>query len=336
MRKDPSTQTPSMPPSPDDHTSEPTPLDPELIQSQANDWLLRITAGDMTPEEADEFKRWCGLSKLHARTFAETSRVWRLIGPAAELSEPLKQQQPPQLSRRRFIAAAAGVAGIAVVTHMGMRSGISLDLDSSIKTARGELRRLDISSDIAVTLNTLTRVELLDTGSSTNQHHLRLLSGEVDIQCNTSFEDVRIHAAGGEIHGTGAHLNIKHIDDSVHVTCLQGMAQVSFEGRRRNIGPGEQVRYSPSSFSTPAKVDANDVGSWINRVLVFNDTPLGEVVEEINRYRPGKILLLNSQVAARRVQARFELDRLDEVITLMTSVYGIKSLSLPGSVVVLT
>ncbi|MEH6501568.1 MAG: DUF4880 domain-containing protein [Pseudoalteromonas distincta] len=326
-----------MPPSTDNPDSEPNQIDPDLIQEQARDWLVRITSGNMSPDEAESFKRWCAQSQLHARTFAETSRTWRLLGAAAELNSDTPVPLPArQLSRRHFLAAAAGVTGVAMVTHFGMRTGISLGTDSSIQTARGEQKRLDISSDIAITLNTLTRVELLNANTSTNEHRVRLVSGEMDVQCSSFAEGFSIFAAGGEITGSDAHINVKHINDSVQVTCLQGLAEVSYQGQRARIGSGEQIRYSPSSFAPPAPVDANHVSAWLNRVLVFDDIPLGEVIEEVNRYRSGKILLLNAQVAKRRVQARFELDRLDEVITLMTDVYGIKSLSLPGGVVVLT
>ncbi|SDS18990.1 FecR family protein [Halopseudomonas litoralis] len=326
-----------MPPSTDNHKSEPNAADPELIQEQARCWLVRITSGNMSPDEAESFKSWCAQSQLHARTFAETSRAWRLLDAAAKLNTDTPVALPPrQLSRRHFLAAAAGLTGVAMVAHFGMRTGISLGTDNSIQTARGEQKRLNISSDIAITLNTLTHIEMFDDNTSTHQHRLRLVSGEMDVQCSSYTKGINIVAAGGEIKSSDAHINIKHINDSVQVTCLQGLTEVSFQGQNARIGPGEQIRYSPSSFSSPTSVDASSVSAWLNRVLVFDDIPLGTVIEEVNRYRSGKILLLNSKVAERRVQARFELDRLDEVITLLTDVYGIKSLSLPGGVVVLT
>ena len=40
---------------------------------------------------------------------------------------------------------------------------------------------------------------------------------------------------------------------------------------------------------------------WREGVLVFRDMPLSEAVAEINRYRPGRIMVLDDALAARRV-----------------------------------
>lgn len=333
----PAHTSPLMPSSSEKTTSAPDQQDPELIQEQARAWLLRITSKSMTPDEAETFKRWCAQSQLHARTFAETSRTWRLLGAAAELNaDTHKLQQPNQFNRRHFLAAAASLAGIAVVTQIGMPTGISLGSDNSLQTAKGEQKNLDISADIAITLNTLTHVELLETDTGLNQHRVRLLNGEMDVRCAPHSKGINVLAGGGQVASSDAHFNIRHINDSVQVTCMQGQAHVTSQGNRARVNSGEQVQYSAAAFTTPKRVDTNSVGTWINRILVFDNIPLETVIEEVNRYRSGKILLLNSQVAKRKVQARFELDRLDEVITVLTNIYDIKSVFLPGGIVVLT
>jgi ferric-dicitrate binding protein FerR (iron transport regulator) len=45
-------------------------------------------------------------------------------------------------------------------------------------------------------------------------------------------------------------------------------------------------------------------------VLVFHDAPLARVIDEINRYRPGVLVLLNPSLGRRKVQARFTLAQL--------------------------
>jgi len=67
-------------------------------------------------------------------------------------------------------------------------------------------------------------------------------------------------------------------------------------------------------------------------MLVFDDTPLAEVIDEINRYRPGMILLLNAQLGQRRVQARFRLDQLVQVAGLIRDACGARVAELPGGV----
>ncbi|MRB43370.1 iron dicitrate transport regulator FecR, partial [Bacillus thuringiensis] len=77
------------------------------------------------------------------------------------------------------------------------------------------------------------------------------------------------------------------------------------------------------------------VMAWRERMLVFNDVPLATVIDEINRYRPGMLLLLDKALGRRRVQARFSLDQLADVATLIRDAYGIEVTRLPGGVVLL-
>lgn len=316
-------------------------MDLQPVRQQARDWLVRITSGDMSPNEADSFKRWCAQSQQHASTFAEVSRAWRLLGVAAQpedgLDLPLLHQTrpPSHLSRRNFLAAA-GVVGITLLAPAGLRTSILGDANDSIQTGRGEQQHLNISDGIAITLNTLTHMEVLNNKATLGQHRFKLITGEVDIQCTSPFKAINILAANGEISGSEAHISIRNLNDIVQVTCMKGYSDIHYQGQHARIKAGEQIQYSQSSMTLPKQVNASNINSWLNRILVFNDAPLSFVIDEVNRYRSGKILLINPKIAKRRVQARFKLDRLDEVISLMTNVYGLNSFSLPGGVVLLT
>ena len=83
-------------------------------------------------------------------------------------------------------------------------------------------------------------------------------------------------------------------------------------------------------------MDAANVIAWRNKMLVFNDATLASVIDEINRYRPGMLVLLNAELGQRKVQARFSLDQLAGVALLIRDAYGAKCTELPGGVVLLS
>ncbi|HCP78124.1 MAG TPA: iron dicitrate transport regulator FecR, partial [Pusillimonas sp.] len=56
-------------------------------------------------------------------------------------------------------------------------------------------------------------------------------------------------------------------------------------------------------------------------VVVFEDLSLDDVVDEINRYRPGRVVLMNSALARHRLSARFSIASLDEAITHIEQMY---------------
>ena len=61
-------------------------------------------------------------------------------------------------------------------------------------------------------------------------------------------------------------------------------------------------------------VATDTVDGWRNGLLVFRDAPLHAVISEINRYRPGLVILMARDQAERRVSGVFHLERLDEEV----------------------
>jgi transmembrane sensor len=47
-------------------------------------------------------------------------------------------------------------------------------------------------------------------------------------------------------------------------------------------------------------------------VVVLEDRPLGAVVDELNRYYPGKLVLLRAEVGSRRVNAVIDLEHIED------------------------
>ena len=96
------------------------------------------------------------------------------------------------------------------------------------------------------------------------------------------------------------------------------------------------MTYGAAGISDVTSVDTQAVLAWREQVLVFNNATLATVVDEINRYRPGMLVLLNKQLGQRRVQARFSLQQLAGVALLIRDAYGAKCTELPGGVVLLS
>ena len=71
---------------------------PELpsLTREAIVWLLRLTSGEATVEDADAFKRWHAEGPDHAAAWSEAVRLWRALGPALRewLEERRLSKQP--------------------------------------------------------------------------------------------------------------------------------------------------------------------------------------------------------------------------------------------------
>jgi transmembrane sensor len=120
------------------------------------------------------------------------------------------------------------------------------------------------------------------------------------------------------------------------VTCLGGTVHVELQGRSVTMLQKQQVSYTERSLGPMTAIDPVVVAGWREGDLFFRDETLANVIEEVNRYRPGRIVLMNDELGQRRVTARFKLDRLEVVIIQLRETFGARVMTLAGGIVLVS
>ncbi|MBH3421927.1 FecR family protein [Pseudomonas gessardii] len=292
------------------------------LHGEAHDWLVLLTSGQATVADAKALRQWCAQSPEHAQAFEHAKRLWQQLTPAlAQAPAPA----PRHFGRRAFLggALAASVALAMVrVTVPGGFAGLSADY----RTEVGEQRRVELREGISLELNTQTRISRREQG-------IELLEGEVEVQV---AQPLTVQAGAGWLSASQARFNVRNTDHQVCVTCIEGWLAVEVEGRSVRLDSGRQLTYDAARLGPVVAVDTEAVMAWREQVLVFNNATLERVIDEINRYRPGMLVLLNRELGQRRVHARFSLEQLAGVALLIRDAYGAKCTELPGGVVLLS
>ncbi len=85
-----------------------------------------------------------------------------------------------------------------------------------------------------------------------------------------------------------------------------------------------------------AEVDSAQVTAWQSGLLVFRSKPLSLVIDEVNRYRSGKIIITNSDLKQRVVNGTFQVNKLDDFVGQVQQLFGARATSLPGGIVLLS
>jgi transmembrane sensor len=98
----------------------------------------------------------------------------------------------------------------------------------------------------------------------------------------------------------------------------------------------EQVTYSSAGLAPALPVEVEQVAAWQSGLLVFRDRSLGVVVDEVNRYRAGKIIITNADMKSRIVNGTFQIDKLENFVPQVQQLFGARVTSLPGGVVLLS
>ena len=98
-----------------------------------------------------------------------------------------------------------------------------------------------------------------------------------------------------------------------------------------DLGAQRELRYDGRGVQPPAPVDTDRVVAWRQGWLVFDQQPLSQVVDELNRYRRGHLVLMNEQLGKRLVQARISLAQIADAEKLIRDAYGARLTCQPGS-----
>ena len=322
---------------------------------QASQWLLRLRSGAASHADADAFRDWCANEPAQA---ALLSGTWSALRTAAEeIAQEVAEEKRTGVSswadaalrrrkvntgRRAFVgfAVAAGASWLALRPPLGLWPSVG-DLAADYRTGTGEQRQFALSERVTVELNTQTRVNLVST--RTAGRGIELVAGEAEIDAAAPapaqaayLRPVTVVAGRGRIEAAVARVNIRKMGDQVCVTCLSGTAMLDHPIRRVSLRAQEQVIYDDRRVHPISTADAAQVTAWRRGVLVFDGVPVSQVVAEINRYRPGKVILRNATLARNRMQAQFPIAKVDDVLDMLAKLYGAHVTRLPGDIVLLS
>jgi transmembrane sensor len=314
-------------------------------RDDARSWVVRLASGKLTAEEGNAFRRWHAADPMHASAFAEAKRHWGLIGEAAqalsrEAAAPTRRHpmQEVAVTRRRLLLAGAAAATAASVGIAAVRPPFDLwsplvDLSADYHTGIGQIRTIAVAENVTVQLSTRSRLSL--QSDSPDGLRVALLAGEAAIA--SASRPVAVQAGLGETRAVSGRFNLRIDDEIVRVTCLEGRIEVRCGSEEMTLRPNQQIRYSREALSSVTSADPEEITAWQRGVLVFRNQTLRYVVNEVNRYRQGRIVLVNQELGNRPVTlASFHLDRLDEIIPQMEALYGARARRLPGGIVLLS
>lgn len=308
------------------------------VRDQAKDWVVHLATGGATQGDLRALEEWRARSASHAEAFAEACRTWQALGSpleaAATQRRPSALSAAPRIGRRAFVggaiaAAAAATAGVAIVRPPFGLWPSATELAADHRTSTGEQRRIDLA-DASIEMNTRTSLNVRPLGEA----DIELISGETAV--TTGPRRLVLLAAEGRTSAADAAFTVRCDGPNVRVTCLRGRARVVRGAQEAELPAGHQLSYGPAGIGAAGAVDPQAAAGWRDGVLVFDNERVSQVVDEVNRYRQGRLVLMNAALGEQQVTARFHLARLDAVLSLFREVLGAQVRPVAGGLVLLS
>ncbi|MGC5699609.1 FecR family protein [Pseudomonas sp. NFXW11] len=292
-----------------------TPISSKPVSAQVLDaaiaWQLSLDGGG-TALEREEFAKWHAAHEEHARAWRQLGMLDQRFSLATGPARNALLQSREGL-RQRVRNLGRGVASVLLCGGLALFAGERyLPVDywlADQRTATGEQRTLRLSDGTVINLNTHSA---LDVHFDEKQRRIVLQEGEILIQ--TGHNDSRpfiVETRDGRLRALGTRFLVKREDRGTRLGVLQ-----SAVAARPDAGQAEQVfkegqqvlMHHDGLEALPALALGAD--AWTRGMLVVDNARLGDLINELGRYRRGH-LGVAAQVADLRITGSFPLQDTD-------------------------
>jgi len=311
----------------------------ETPDSQALVWFVRMNSGDATDAEHDEFGFWLRDDPDNLMAYQRLETLWRDLNDVPD-PRPAAPSSGPVISRRGLLVGAAGAAacaGLVAVTGLTIEDVTALGA-ADYRTGTGERRTVVLDDGSAVQLDAETAISV-DGGPALRQ--VTLLAGRASFNVvpdpDKPFDVV---CAGGTVRALGTAFTVQKrpqdtvvaVEDHAVAVCL---GRPGDGGDIVRLTAGERVTYGAGRLGRPASAEDGAETAWRRGRLVFRDRPLADVVADLNRYRPGRVVVWGDDLAALRVDGVFNIGDPDGVLDAIIRTLPVREARITPYLVVL-
>jgi len=316
------------------------PADASLsLAEQAAHWVVQLSGDDPAACEAARrgFELWQNADPRHAEA---AQRLQALISRMQQMRHSETTRRPAQAALeaafagsrgssrklRRAAVAALLVILLALPSWLLLRAFPAAYLLADLRTGTGQWQTRVLEDGTRITLNSASAVNL---HYDSQRRVLQLVQGELLVEVATDpqrpfevqTEQGRIRALGTRFvvsSGTRATL-LSMLESRVAVRTAQQLAAGDGEVADATIvNAGQRVRITAQEVGPQQAIDTRSItDAWKYHQLVVQGQPLAQVLDTLNRYRPGLISYDREQIAGIHVAAVLPLDDIDRALQLL-------------------
>ena len=308
------------------------------IHEIAASYVLREQSGHSGVEEQRRLADWLKASPDHLKAYEAAKQVCAAISQnsahpdimtmrsAALNSRPRQRASLYPLIAAGLVATGVGLGflmlaqswNVARAPANGALARIAAGYETTYtpnsavyRTRKGERSSVALPDGSALVLDTDSAVEVAYTNI---ERGVRLLQGQALFEVAKHKPlPFRVHAGSRIITAMGTRFDVRLLGSSdtptVRVALLEGAVNVTNSNRTSletaSMLAGEVLEAPPSAPMRVEPENAEALTSWESGVLVFNDRPLSEAIEEMNRYTMNPIVLADESSRHLRISGVF-------------------------------
>ena len=301
------------------------------------DLITKKLSEEISPEEDRKLQQWMEMSQENQQVFDSYQATWdemdRVKGKTSReldqewqrLENAIDLDDDTATQRSLFgmiMRVAAGVlvfamAAFSIYYLLGEQEDIQL-------TTQADIQQAELSEGSQVTINS----------NSTLTYPKKFVGNkrEVELSGEAYFEVAEdperpfiIHAGAIQVEVLGTSFNVKayeHLNE-IEVTVSSGKVAVyrsDKPGERVVLVKGQMAHFYKEEAKIEKKLNENiNFASWKTKQIIFEDTPMPDVIRIINEIYKSDLRLLGDELNSCPVSTTFEDQSLESILKVLES-----------------
>lgn len=307
--------------------------------------ILKRLRREASEFEVRQLDHWRAESADNERAYREVERLWARLDETEQPATPAppdvrrivaaaeqRRRRGAARSGRRAVLASArpawilAAAAVAAMIFMSVRhrvSGGPAGAEAALAPVQsssgpGDVLTMSLSDGSVVRLGSETSVDF----PPVEDRREVVLDGKAFFAVARGDVPFVVRTRLGVATAVGTRFEVR-VDDELRLVVLEGVVRLDGPGGASEVGAG-QVAYlvedGPPRVTSAA--DAWALLDWAGGLLIFQATPLSDVVAELGRHFGREVRLTDAGLAPRRITAWFEDEPLEEVVSAVCLVAG--------------
>lgn len=319
------------------------------------DLVHKILSGTCTEKEREKFERWLQEDPAHEKFYSSIRQIWNVSPreesrvdvkkawtrfrfknmnmttgstgkkrPVLELKERRLQDNRKWHEKPAIYAAAAAVfllISVFLVAQNYLNKSPEITYQEII-TTKGEKTQLKLSDGTLVMLNSQSTLKIPSNYGSDDR--TIYLKGEAFFEVeHNSLKPFKVYSDSIYAEDLGTRFNVRAFpgEDAIEVVVEEGkvqMGQIQKEEDVLHLFPNERgVITEKGNAGKQYVANISYYIGWTQGKLVFEDTPFGKVVKELERWYNIKCVVRGNDLLKRKLTAEFQNEPLINVLKLI-------------------
>ena len=315
------------------------------INRQACEWIAKMHENELSETEHQELKAWLALNPENKVELRRMAKRWDNLNALTVLAVPADQKKTSTkhsesyFSLPKILTGATAIAALSIIMIvMWPQASLNLETEKELQsyaTNIGEQRLVTLPDNSTVLLNTKSQFNIAYTSKFRD---IYLIQGEAHFDVKSSAErPFRVFAGKSKVRAVGTAFSVRLKKATVDITVTHGSVEVDsirdsltaaspVLDTRSIVTAGEVAEFDQLEGTIETKVlpSASLVPAWHHGKLKFSGEPLEQVVEEISRYSPLSIVILDSELRNLRIGGSFDVGETKKMFDALSTGFGIR------------